>query len=222
MARRARREKSGDLAISSIVAHEPFFGAFKSGRKAQNVEVIDALRFDVVAFDKEDARAAAVIRAEFAAEGRPIGPYDVLVDGAGRGSWARPGNAQHPRVRASCEPTHRGLARLASSDRPTLARSRRVKRRSASASPMRRSLSFAISLGSVIAPRSKMTDTSALGGFSPRSFAMRRRRYPAKEMPRGSRTPPAAPLQFRLERDRRSRRQDGSIMSSCASRAIEM
>jgi predicted nucleic acid-binding protein len=44
------------LAISSIVAHELFYGAFKSRRAAQNVALIDALQFSVVEFDKEDAR----------------------------------------------------------------------------------------------------------------------------------------------------------------------
>ena len=80
-ARRVRRERIGDIAISAVVSHELFYGAFKSRRRIQNVAVIDALRFVVLEFDKEDARQAGEIRALLASEGTPIGPYDVLIAG---------------------------------------------------------------------------------------------------------------------------------------------
>ena len=80
-ARRARREKPSDLAIPSIVAHELFYGAFKSRRAAHNVALIDRLQFSIVEFDKEDARQAGAIRASLAVRGTPIGPYDVLIAG---------------------------------------------------------------------------------------------------------------------------------------------
>jgi tRNA(fMet)-specific endonuclease VapC len=35
-------------------------------------------------FDEEDARAAGIIRAELEAVGKPIGAYDVLLDGQAR------------------------------------------------------------------------------------------------------------------------------------------
>ena len=81
LARRARREAPGDVAISAIVAHELFFGAFRSRRELHNVAQIDALQFAVVEFDKEDARQAGQVRASLAAQGMPIGPYDVLIAG---------------------------------------------------------------------------------------------------------------------------------------------
>lgn len=81
LSRRARQERPSDVAISSIVAHELFYGAFRSRRAAHNVVLIDALEFVVLDFDKEDARAAGEIRAMLAAQGRPIGPYDVLIAG---------------------------------------------------------------------------------------------------------------------------------------------
>jgi tRNA(fMet)-specific endonuclease VapC len=80
-ARRIRREQPSDVAIPAIVAHELFYGAFKSRRAAQNVALIDALQFVVLEFDKEDARQAGAIRALLASKGTPIGPYDVLIAG---------------------------------------------------------------------------------------------------------------------------------------------
>ena len=81
LAQRARREKPADIAISAVVAHELFYGAFKSRRAEQNVALVDALRFAVLEFDKEDARQAGKIRAFLATRGSPIGPYDVLIAG---------------------------------------------------------------------------------------------------------------------------------------------
>jgi tRNA(fMet)-specific endonuclease VapC len=80
-AQRARREKVGDVAVSAIVAHELFYGAFKSRRAIQNLALIDALQFEILEFDKEDARQAGEIRALLASKGTPIGPYDVLIAG---------------------------------------------------------------------------------------------------------------------------------------------
>ena len=80
-AQRARRERVGDVAVSAIVAHEVFYGAFKSRRAAQNLALIDALQFVVLEFDKEDARQAGEVRALLASKGTPIGPYDVLIAG---------------------------------------------------------------------------------------------------------------------------------------------
>ncbi|HLH89994.1 MAG TPA: type II toxin-antitoxin system VapC family toxin [Xanthobacteraceae bacterium] len=81
LARRARRERPADIAISAIVAHELFYGAFRSGRASQNVALVDALQFTVIEFDKEDARHAGEVRALLASRGTPIGPYDVLIAG---------------------------------------------------------------------------------------------------------------------------------------------
>jgi tRNA(fMet)-specific endonuclease VapC len=81
LAQRARREKPADIAISAIVAHELFYGAFNSQRAVQNVTLIDSLQFVVVEFDKEDARQAGEVRALLASRGTPIGPYDVLIAG---------------------------------------------------------------------------------------------------------------------------------------------
>jgi tRNA(fMet)-specific endonuclease VapC len=80
-ARRARRERPSDIAISAIVAHELFYGAFKSRRTLDNIAVVDALQFPVIEFDKDDARQTGRLHAALALEGTPIGPYDVLIAG---------------------------------------------------------------------------------------------------------------------------------------------
>ncbi len=79
-----RRRRPDEVAISALVIHELFYGAFKSQRTAQNVARVDALQFEVLSFDKEDAREAGEIRAHLAARGVPIGAYDVLIAGQAR------------------------------------------------------------------------------------------------------------------------------------------
>jgi tRNA(fMet)-specific endonuclease VapC len=81
LAHRARQERPIDVAISAVVVHELFYGAFKSRRAAQNLALIEALQFAVIEFDKEDARRAGEVRALLASRGTPIGPYDVLIAG---------------------------------------------------------------------------------------------------------------------------------------------
>lgn len=81
LVRRARQVPVGDMAIPALVVHELFYGAFKSRRGPQNVAKIEALQFQVVEFDHDDARQAGEIRAVLAARGTPIGPYDVLIAG---------------------------------------------------------------------------------------------------------------------------------------------
>ena len=81
LAKRVKRENANDIAISAVVSHELFYGAYKSGRPAHNVGVVDALQFAVLEFDKEDARQSGSVRALLASRGTPIGPYDVLIAG---------------------------------------------------------------------------------------------------------------------------------------------
>jgi tRNA(fMet)-specific endonuclease VapC len=84
LAERARREDPRSIGLSSIVAHELYYGAFKSQRRGENLARLDAIRFEVLPFDKEDAIAAGEIRAILATAGSPIGPYDVLIAGQAR------------------------------------------------------------------------------------------------------------------------------------------
>src|SRR5665213_392817 len=81
VAMRLRQESPADVAISSIVTHELYYGAFKSKRVEHNLGVVDALQFPILEFDREDGRQAGAIRAFLAGLGTPIGPYDVLIAG---------------------------------------------------------------------------------------------------------------------------------------------
>ncbi|WP_047461162.1 type II toxin-antitoxin system VapC family toxin [Rhizobium rhizogenes] len=76
-----RKHKPQDFAIPAIVAHELFYGAYKGQRVADNLARVDALQFETLDFDREDARKAGEIRAVLAILGTPIGAYDVLIAG---------------------------------------------------------------------------------------------------------------------------------------------
>jgi tRNA(fMet)-specific endonuclease VapC len=73
-----------DIAISAVVLHELYFGAFKSTRRDHNLSVVEALRFQILELDMNDARHSGEIRAWLAARGTPIGPFDVLIAGQAR------------------------------------------------------------------------------------------------------------------------------------------
>src|SRR5690606_32213932 len=70
-----------DVAISSIVAHELYYGAFRGRRVEENLARVDALQFARLDFDGDDARCAGEIRAALTKVGVTIGPYDVLIAG---------------------------------------------------------------------------------------------------------------------------------------------
>jgi tRNA(fMet)-specific endonuclease VapC len=78
---RLRQHQPMDFGMSAIVAHELFYGAHKGQRTSETLARIDALAFEVVEFDREDARIAGELWARLARAGTPIGPYDVLIAG---------------------------------------------------------------------------------------------------------------------------------------------
>ncbi|MBJ6133719.1 type II toxin-antitoxin system VapC family toxin [Ochrobactrum sp. Q0168] len=73
----------GTIGLSSIVAHELYFGAHKSAKIEHNLETLRLLLadFPVLDFDQRDAYVAGDIRAALAAKGTPIGPYDAIIAG---------------------------------------------------------------------------------------------------------------------------------------------
>ena len=78
---RLRQHKPRNFAMPSIVAHELYFGAYTSRHAADNLRRVEALQFEILDFDPEDARRAGEVRAQLASAGTPIGTYDVLIAG---------------------------------------------------------------------------------------------------------------------------------------------
>jgi len=78
---RLQEHQTRDFGIPTVVAHELFYGAFKSERREENLARIDALHFDIVDFTREDARSSGEVRARLALAGTPIGPNDALIAG---------------------------------------------------------------------------------------------------------------------------------------------
>ncbi|CAM5603349.1 tRNA(fMet)-specific endonuclease VapC [Aquamicrobium terrae] len=81
--RRIEASEPGSLAVSSVVAHELYFGAYRSEKVAFNLETLRLVFTDlaILDFDREDARVAGEIRADLKRRGTPIGPYDTLIAG---------------------------------------------------------------------------------------------------------------------------------------------
>lgn len=84
--RRVEAAEPGSLAVSSVVTHELYYGAYRSQKVAFNLETLRLLFADlaILDLDREDARVAGEIRADLARRGMPIGPYDVLIAGQAR------------------------------------------------------------------------------------------------------------------------------------------
>lgn len=79
--KRLERHSPLDCVVSSVVMHELYYGASHSARVRENLDRIAALRFEVIDFDREDARVSGEIRAALAKAGTPIGPLDTLIAG---------------------------------------------------------------------------------------------------------------------------------------------
>jgi tRNA(fMet)-specific endonuclease VapC len=75
--------RAGEIGLPSIVAHELFFGAYRSQKISHNLETLRLLfrDFAVTDFTQDDAQVSGEIRGSLAASGTPIGPYDVLIAG---------------------------------------------------------------------------------------------------------------------------------------------
>ena len=84
VAGRLRQHAPQDIAVSAVVMHELYWGAFRSARVEHNLAQVDALAFPVLDLDLDDAREAGRLRAELAAVGLPIGGYDLLIAGQAR------------------------------------------------------------------------------------------------------------------------------------------
>uniref|UniRef100_UPI0038B53D88 type II toxin-antitoxin system tRNA(fMet)-specific endonuclease VapC n=1 Tax=Pseudothauera rhizosphaerae TaxID=2565932 RepID=UPI0038B53D88 len=74
-------QHEGQFAISTVTLAELAFGAERSSRPRENMEVLESFiaRLDVLDFDAAAAFHFGQIRAELLARGQPIGPYDMMI-----------------------------------------------------------------------------------------------------------------------------------------------
>ena len=78
---RLASQQPEDILISTITQLELYYGAYRSAQQERNLEILQRFfsQFNIIPLDPEAARIAGKIRAELAASGTPIGPYDVQI-----------------------------------------------------------------------------------------------------------------------------------------------
>ncbi len=84
--REAFRRHYGQMCISSVTYMELVYGAERSSNPERNLNEIEgfAARLEVLPYDNNAAVHTGQIRAELAARGMPIGPYDQMIAGHAR------------------------------------------------------------------------------------------------------------------------------------------
>jgi tRNA(fMet)-specific endonuclease VapC len=81
---RLKRTTKAEVAVSTVTAMEIEYGLILNPTRARKIEpMIRALLRDLreLPFQREDAQAAAAVRASLRKRGTPIGPYDVMIGG---------------------------------------------------------------------------------------------------------------------------------------------
>ena len=81
---RLQEHQPADFGLPSVVAFELYFGAYKSQAQEKNLSRVEAIPFETVPLNREDAHQAGEIRAALANVGTPIGAYDLLIAGQAR------------------------------------------------------------------------------------------------------------------------------------------
>lgn len=79
-----------DIGVPTIVLYELEVGIKKSTSPRKRIKQLNdfILNVNVLPFGKEEAGAAAQIRAKLEKKGTPIGPYDILIAGTALGNHA--------------------------------------------------------------------------------------------------------------------------------------
>jgi tRNA(fMet)-specific endonuclease VapC len=89
---------AGGIAVSTVSVAELTYGALRSTRRDEALEAVEEFLDSVVVLeiDARAARLGGAVRAELAAKGTPIGPYDALIAGQARaeGLVVATGNAR--------------------------------------------------------------------------------------------------------------------------------
>lgn len=70
-----------DIYLCDVVKYELYYGAYRSTRKAENLENLAILfrELSSLPFDGEVAKICGAIRADLQAKGKPIGAYDFQI-----------------------------------------------------------------------------------------------------------------------------------------------
>jgi tRNA(fMet)-specific endonuclease VapC len=78
---RLRRQAPSEVRISSVTRAELLYGARRSARVAQNLQLLSAFFAPLFSLPFDDACAEhyGALRASLSAAGRPIGPNDLLI-----------------------------------------------------------------------------------------------------------------------------------------------
>ena len=84
--RRMFNQHEGQMCISMVTLGELIYGAERSARPEHSLAVIEgfAARLGILPFESGDANHFGQVRAELAAAGTPIGPYDAMIAGHAR------------------------------------------------------------------------------------------------------------------------------------------
>jgi len=80
--RKLRSIPRQDVVLCDIVKFELYYGAYKSTRQEKNLAILHEFFSEFVQclpFDEQAIIKAAQIRAQLAAKGTPIGPYDLQI-----------------------------------------------------------------------------------------------------------------------------------------------
>ncbi len=78
---RLASQQPEDILISTITQLELYYGAYRSAQQERNLQILQRFfsQFTIIPLEPEAARIAGRIRAELAASGTPIGPYDLQI-----------------------------------------------------------------------------------------------------------------------------------------------
>jgi tRNA(fMet)-specific endonuclease VapC len=78
---RLAAQQPEDILVSTITQLELYYGAYRSAQRDRNLEILRRFftQFNIINLDSEAAIIAGRIRAELAARGTPIGPYDLQI-----------------------------------------------------------------------------------------------------------------------------------------------
>ncbi len=80
------KKHQGQMCISSVTWGELVYGTERSSRPESNLADIEGLaaRLEILSFDNQEAVHFGQLRAELYKQGKPIGPYDMMIAGHAR------------------------------------------------------------------------------------------------------------------------------------------